>query len=444
MNDIKDITEKVGDFEILTDTAVIPFEGTVIDDGTKIIVSGRLEYELSRQLNFLKQYRIIGVIDGIGVSLMNSYILCSYKSCESGFSVTIKVEASEIIIGRKIKDDGAITAATMELPEIYWFFSERQFADIHSFSKENPYMLKYCFPDDFTVKDDVGTLTISRALRHSFGRERVEYVSVPTLSFEFDSPVSLKTAREKIAEARNLFLYFADGYLPFHDIELSDAETSKEYPPSCCDFKMVFNSEDTYKAVDEPFFVTSAIVKNDIQTIWDKWGELYSHKFISALYYEIIRSRSTWVNEFLNLVQAIDLYENTYRETEARSLADAKIAKRKFLPLTFFVKDAILQLNGALKIGADSIDEISENINQARNYFTHYNDAEYREPSFPEIFAMSRVLRLILLGLIYKQLGIPDEAIEDAKKSRVYSVFDRDISVILRKEVENVDYTDYL
>lgn len=444
MNEIKDVVGKIGDFEILTEKENIPFEGTVIDTGAKVIVSGRIDYDQSRLLDSLKQYRIVGIIDETSISLLNSYVLCSYRSCENGFSVTLKAEASEIIIGREIKDDGAITVATMELPEISRFFSEHQFKEHVDFNKDNPAMLEYAYPEDITVDDTYGTLSISRIMKCSWGHDHVEYTSVPVLSFEFNSPVSVQTAREQIAKARNLFLYFADGYLPLHDIELADIETSKEYYSSYCDFKMVLNWAEDYKAVDEPFFITSTIIKNDLQTIWERWDELYSHKFISALYYEIIRSRSRWVNEFLNLVQAIDLYENTYRESEARSLADTKTAKKKYLPLCYYIKDTIIQLNDVLKIRADCIDKISDSINQARNYFTHYNDAEYREPSFPEIFAMSRVLRLILLGLVYKKLGIPDDAIVDAKRSREYSVFDRDISVILREKVDNVDYTEYL
>lgn len=443
MTDLKNLIGKIGDFEVIVDdSTAVSFVGAFAEENGRMILYGRTTLEYSRLFDKMKPYRVVGVVDSSDITMMSAYILFSYRYAPDETFVTLKADASEILVGRQIKDDGRIRVASTCLPEIIWFFHDRLFESSVDFSRESPSLLEYCFPDDISVCDDYGTLTISRIMQHSFDHSSEKYTSIPTLQYRFNTPVSLSTARSQIAKARNLFLYFADGYIPLHDIELADERTSTEYYPDYCDFKMLSNFRGDEKPINEPFFVTSDIAKADMQAIWDKWNELYSHKFISALYYEIVCNRSTRINRFLNFSQAIDLFETTYRDAEVRLLAPRKKAESPHLPLSFYIKDSLLQLKDVLSIRDEDIDCISINISDARNYFTHYNDAEYREPSLPEIFAMSRVLHLVFLGLVYKQLGIPDKYILEAKACREYAVFERDISVILRKPIDNVDYTN--
>lgn len=437
MFDIKDFISRIGDFGIITEKNSMKFEGTLFERNEKMLVSGRIDIAELRLLDKIKQYRILGSINGVDITLMDAYV--RFVNLDAIYA-TIEVEASEIIVGRQIRDDGCVRVASMELPEIKWFFSENQFDFVDDYNKESPSLLKFCFPDDIVVHDDYGTLTITRRLHHTLGKNIAKCISIPVLLYEFEKPLPVITARAQIAKARNLFLFFADGYLPLHDIELADTETTTEYYSSYCDFKMIHNCIEESIAVNEPFFVTSNTIKDVMQAVWENWCELYTHKFLSALYYEVIRNRATWINNFLNIVQAIDLYENTYRKTEARVLAPKKLKNGRYLPLSCFIKDALTQLDSVLGMDNDIIYGVAQNINIARDYFTHYN-GNYREPSFPEVIAMSRLLQLLYLGLIYRKLGVPDIAITTAKKRRKYSVFERDISIILREPINNVDYT---
>jgi hypothetical protein len=432
VNDIKELIGKVGSFEILTESTSISFDGTIIDNGKNIVVYGRIDVEKARSLDYWKKYRIIGDVNSVEITLIDASILCSQR-IDDRLSATLKAEPPEIIIGRKIIDDGSIRIASMELPEITWFFSEPAFEEVIDFNKESPVLLKYCFPDDITVNDELGTLVISRCLKYSPMKAKVEYTSVPVLMYKFNEPVSINTARKQMAKARNLFLFFADGYLPLNDIDFEDEEETGENYSPFCRFKLIFNFAEECKVIDEPFFVTTSLVRADMQSIWDKWGELYSHRFISAIYYEVIRNRATWINMFLNFTQAIELFENTYRSDYLKKNKNGDPYFEEC------IRDALTQLNAELSLSYDQIKNVVTKIKNARHFFTHYSGRR-TEPTYHEVFAMCRVLHLTFLGLIYKQLGIPDKAITEAKERRGYSVFDKDISIILRQPVDNVDY----
>lgn len=433
---IEDYINKIGSFELDLDDSKVCFEGTLFEhENGKVIISGKTSVEIARLFDYRKSYRITGFIDGQDFSFLNSIIRrAKYRSNID--SCIIELEPSEIVIGRKIIGDGKILVATMELPELSWFFTDRQFKETVVFNEGSPALLDYCFPDDICAEDHIGTLRISRVMNCEWGHSKVCYSSIPILTIEFKKPVSIINAREQIAKARNLFLFFADGYLPLHNICLADDKTSKDYCPDYCDFELVANSVEEYKIKDEPFFVTSDIVKSDFQSIWYRWSKLYSHKFISYLYFEVIRNRATWINRFLNFAQAIELFENIYR---ADVLKKTTYGDREFKSC---ILDALTQLQLSLALDDEQIEIIADSVKNARNYFTHYN-SKHAEPSYHEVFSMSRVLNLVLIGLVYKKLGLPDHVIENAKLSRDYSSFDRDVAVILKKPIDNVDYNAF-
>lgn len=81
-------------------------------------------------------------------------------------------------------------------------------------------------------------------------------------------------------------------------------------------------------------------------------------------------------------------------------------------------------------------------ISDDRNFFTHFNEQRYTEPSFEEISAANRVLRYVLLSIGYKVVGIRNDYIKECKNRLNYSTFERDVSVIL-KERQDINYTSW-
>ena len=166
--------------------------------------------------------------------------------------------------------------------------------------------------------------------------------------------------------------------------------------------------------------------------------------FFPTLFYEIICNRSTRINCFLNLSQAIEVYSNYYREKEAHNVAQADGCRKKDIPLKYRVEDIIQYLNTYLSIDRLGIKSLSVAISNARNFFTHYNRARYKEPSFQEISAANRVLRYMLLAIIYKTIGLSDDCIKRCGETSLYSFRKRDIEIILRKrnDIEYISWFD--
>ena len=152
--------------------------------------------------------------------------------------------------------------------------------------------------------------------------------------------------------------------------------------------------------------------------------------------------RSTRINCFLNLSQAIEIYSNYYREKDAYSIAKADGYKKKSIPLKYRVEDMIQYLNPYLAIDSSNIKPLAKAISNARNFFTHYNKKRYNEPSFQEISAANRILRYMLLAIIYKTIGLSDDCIKKSGETALYSLRKRDIEVVLRKR-NDIEYTSW-
>ena len=177
--------------------------------------------------------------------------------------------------------------------------------------------------------------------------------------------------------------------------------------------------------------------------VWTNWLKFYADSiYIPTLFYEIICNRSTRINRFLNLTQAIELYSVHYRDEFAKGIAQADGYRKKQLPLKYRIEDVLAQINGTLEISKERRRLLARAISNDRNFFTHYNEQRYTEPSFEEISAANRVLRYVLLSIVYKVVGIRDDYIKECKNRLNYSTFERDVSVIL-KERQDINYMSW-
>ena len=141
--------------------------------------------------------------------------------------------------------------------------------------------------------------------------------------------------------------------------------------------------------------------------VWTNWLKFYADSiYIPTLFYEIICNRSTRINRFLNLTQAIELYSVHYRDELAKGIAQADGYGKKQLPLKYRIEDVLAQINGTLEISEERRRLLARAISNDRNFFTHYNEQRYSEPSFEETSAANRVLRYVLLSIVYKVVGL--------------------------------------
>ena len=323
-------------------------------------------------------------------------------------------------------------------------FSEKLFKENFDFSKENPSVLDFAYPQAIKAYDSDGEVCISRGFQHSWSRNKIEYKFLPSIEYIFSKPVEVRTAIAKIASVRNLLSFFADYYLPLEKITFSDENTAKvEGFCGLCDCILYMNSAEDIDIPQRPFLIMTSKFAEDFSAIWSNWLRFYNgNKYIPTLFYEIISNRSTRINRFLNLTQAIELYSNYYRNKEAVNVAKKDGYNRKNLPLRYRIEDVLTYLDDCLDISSEKKVQLAIAISKARNFFTHYSKKGYREPSFQEVVAANRFLRYVLLSIVYKTIGISNNNIKECKNYFEYSILERDITVILREE-KDIEYSPW-
>ena len=93
----------------------------------------------------------------------------------------------------------------------------------------------------------------------------------------------------------------------------------------------------------------------------------------------------------------------------------------------------ILNLNNFLfKFKEDSLSEFAKSLADIRNYYTHYNDLKYIEPTYDELTAASQVLKFSLLSLIYISLDLSKNIILDCKHKVAFRDIDNNIEIIFQ------------
>ena len=105
-----------------------------------------------------------------------------------------------------------------------------------------------------------------------------------------------------------LFQLFLLYYIPLENLTFADEETAKiEGFPNIGDCKLYMNWKDHIDVSPNPFLISTKDFGNNFSAIWKNWLQFYNGiKYIPTLFYEIICNRSTHINCFLNLSQAID------------------------------------------------------------------------------------------------------------------------------------------
>lgn len=154
---------------------------------------------------------------------------------------------------------------------------------------------------------------------------------------------------------------------------------------------------------------------------------------IPLLYHEIILERSVGTNSFLNLTQTLEIFSERIRNEFAWDCAHKdNYNKQGNLPLKYRLMD-ILNLNNFLfNFNKDSLSEFAKSLVDMRNYFTHYNDIKYIEPTYDELSAAIQVLKLILLFLIYTSLDLSKNIILDCTHRVAFRDVDYNIEIIFQ------------
>lgn len=418
------------------DTLIVSFDGFLMRKEGKIVFRGRTSDDI-KKLHGKQRLTLYGDVQATPITLLNALIKSSSWTFGSEEYI-VEIDMSELIIGRSYacgEDEIKVKKIAANITALNNMFSNRPVDLIYSFSKESPALVNFTFPTTIDASDNQGTLSIYQTIGLGWTRDNVDIPIIPCIDYTFASPTPVREAISKIASARNLFSFFSDYYIPLQNFHFSDEQSKKTW---YCDNLLYLNGSDRVDISDKPFLIMTDDFSSHFDVIWDKWSKFYSKKYIPTLFYEIICNKSLRINRFLNFAQAIEIFSNHYRNTEAKRIATSEGWKGKQLPLKYRFKDIILFLNDFLNLSPEEICDLAQTLSDERNFFTHYNE-KYAIPSAQELFAASRVLHFMLLALVYRVISLDDFAIKKAAKFFSYGSLSNDIKIVL-KQVEGAEY----
>lgn len=417
MRDINNLLGCIGDF-------YIPFQGNdihVIGTLTRYDENISLECRTDQGGTVLFEskgyHQIYGNIAGTDVTLLGSHI-SRMRLCGTNISQTIlTITPSAIVLGRSSKEK--IKAISSNMKDFNQMFADSALTSNILFTRENPSLVQFAFPENITATDNDGELTIKRSFDLSQRHDGIEIQITPHINFTFNTPVEIKEALSKIYSVRDLFAFFANHYLPINSLSFSDDKSSNE-SDDCLDCEIILNSVEDIKTPDSPFLINAHAFEGSFQNIWNNWLLFNKeNKHISTLFFEVISNHSTRTNRFLNLCQCLEVYSNHHRNNQAKLIRDKHTppnTKKSKITLSHRLEDLFLYTNEYLMLEENKCIELATTIGNSRNFFTHYNEKRYNEPSFDCIACSCRFLHFVLLLIIYKALGIPDDYILACKE----------------------------
>lgn len=172
-----------------------------------------------------------------------------------------------------------------------------------------------------------------------------------------------------------------------------------------------------------PFRIQYSAISDCFEVILLKWTNVNAdpiNRPILELFSDIITSKSIGLNRYLNLCQALEVYSKHNRDSETKAiLAQEKeegTTTDKRITLRIRMKDLFQYHIDVLP----QTDDNSEDIADIRNHYTHYNpelqkkiECKYGDAR-TAVNKYEGLLYLLLLVTMYKEMGIPVDAIKSA------------------------------
>lgn len=428
--DIQNYLSVISDYNISgwTDDA---FSGILIDENNNIVLKCRTTRE-----QFLKlrdnTANIIGRINKSKVTLISPRVNCSSNTDGSDwFHLTIT--PSEIIIGESYEDDNIrVTTISSQAKDWNCFnLDPKKNYDLNA-------LKKVFVPDPVTLscKDNDGVVQLVSFLSSHSTLDKIEFQKRTMVTFRFITPIKIDQAIRKITSLRSLFAFLSDHYISLGKIEFADVNGTS------CLFHM--NYTESIDIKNTPFLIEASDIENDFSGIWNRWSEFYNeNNCIIELFYEIICNRSTRINQFLNLTQALEVYSERYRKESSNEVFNSykKIEPKIHTQKALFHKLCdIFKFINYFSFSDTEIGLISKKISDGRNYFTHYDKQKRKncELSLNDMSSFNRYMRYILISIIYKELKISEDKITKSLETYKYRICYDDLIEIINQHNETV------
>lgn len=434
MKTIDNILNKIGEFDCIVSGKPIHIIGILSRNSEEVYLNGRVYSKVKiKDIYDNNPLYIWGNIDNVPVTFLNGYIIKSTMTPSSEY-FSFVIEPSEIIIGYSFSSNynnikaTQISASITDLNNM--FTSAGLFECFCNSYIDNPVIKNHTDSEPITANDKFGQLQIYQQIISECSDSKITHSLIPVIEYDFKEPVEIMEALTRIASVRNLFSFFANHYLPLENIVFSCEESQNEDLPVYSKAILHLNHNENIIIHERPFLIKTNAFNNDFQLIWEKWLHLYEKsRPIVSMFYEVICYHSVGINRFLNLSQAIEVYSCRYREPHAQEVKSRYDEKK--VRLFHRITDILEMINTSINLNNDDIKSMAEALSDMRNFFTHYNEERYIEPTYKELSAACSILNLVLLDIIYFSLDLSDEYIKDCTKNIYFSNMDMNYKIVL-------------
>lgn len=451
MRNISEYLNVIGDFACETENETISMLGSLVrseKNDNCIIFRARIpQVDIrSYQTDSLDLY---GVINKTKISLVNCYMETS-SGCYNDAYVNAVFGLDKIVIGEHYKGEKNIRRVSANFPALNYFFMSR-FPVEPNANIMKEYHSEY---QPLSADSSFGRISVIPTLTTYSDFHHHEFRATPKISYTFHKLKTLDSAITHIASIRNMFAFFADGYIDISCVEYSSDPL--KLPESYGDkVTVILNQIEQIEEIDEPFLINRDYLDKNFQSIVDNWLTFYQKGIhIPSLFFEIITDRSKGINRFLNLAQAIEVYSQYFRDAEAKKVFnnDSKSKKIQNSQIKLWLKtlcsfsqpgnnptlrhrliDIFTALQYVIEVSDDEIIQLAKNISDNRNFFIHYS-RHRKEPTSLTVSSTCLLLRYVVLALVYRQIGVSEDAIRDCKKQGKYTLLNIAIKDILENE----------
>lgn len=302
----------ISDFKCEVDNNEIVFPGILQEENGNIVLNAKLPIEQYRKKASDTEFVILGNVFGKKVTLMGCYIK-SASCCMVDDYMSVFIIPNEVIVGGCFSLPPMVKKITVSATELNYMFSRPSPLEHNVIiSEENPSVLNYTFPKPIIANDKYGEITLFQTFGSQWSVNSYTHNIISVIEYSFNVSITVMDAVAKVSAARALFTFFGNGYIPIGEITFEVDADEKEYG-------LWLNYKEDVPAVSEPFLIRTSMFEPQFQKIWKSWLELYEGANpIPTLFYEIVCNRSTRINSFLNLSQAIEVYSNKFRNNKAK------------------------------------------------------------------------------------------------------------------------------
>lgn len=405
----------------LSTSSGIQLIGQFVKPGSNIWFAGRMKTKDLRSLDNGDNIDLAGTVNGLDIYIDEASISHSSKNGFDSEYVNVNILPHQICIGKKNNEINFIRSLSASFPELNNFFPSSVYPVFGEDSKDGFILKKDIQHFNPIIYSKNKQISVSTDLNISSKDSNLNIKSIYNVNIIFDTKQSLRESIRDLSIFRLLLILISDSFIPLPPELIINTKVSEQFD-KYSNVTIWLNDNRLRYPVREnkPFLIMYEDINVNIEKIWLSWFNFYENPLNSPmieLIYQIISSQSLGLNRFLNICQALEVYSTQYRDQECKALLKkyqtSKNINTKKITLATRVADLFHLHSDIFPYNDIEIFELSSEITDLRNYYTHYNPVRQRklEEKYKNINSIyvkyDYSMYALLLATIYKEIDIP-------------------------------------